>query len=126
MKNLNIIAVSLFTATMAFSTGALAQQAQQGQQPPPQPEAATNVSDAELESFVDARQSIVEIQSEYSEKLQGAEDPEKANELQQEANEEMIGAVQEAGLDVDSFNSIAMAIQNDPKLQERMQDFMEQ
>lgn len=117
MRNFKMFTTALFAATFAFATAGMAQQ--QGAQQPPQD---VDVSKSELESFSEARTAITEIQQDYSQRLQGADDPEKANSLQQEANEEMISAVEETGLDVESFNTIAMAIQNDPKLQQQLQE----
>lgn len=117
MKNFKLFTTAIFAAAFAFSTAGMAQQ-QGAQQQPPQD---IDVSTSELESFAEARSAITEIQQDYSQRLQNADDPEKANSLQQEANEEMIGAVEETGLDVESFNTIAMAIQNDPELQQQLQ-----
>jgi len=114
MKNFKMMTAALLAALLAFSTAGIAQQ----QQAAP---TDVEVSDADLRSFAEARTAISEIQQDYSTRLQNADDPEKANELQQQANEEMIGAVEETGLDVDSFNTIAMAIQNDPELQQKLQ-----
>lgn len=130
MKTLNVILVTATAATLSLTSGVFAQQQGQAQnQPPPaqqqQPAADVDVSENDLEQFVSAQESIIEIQQKFSARLQEVEDPEKANELQTEANEEMIGAVEEAGLDVESFNSIAMAVQNDPELQQRLQEMME-
>jgi len=118
MRNLKLFTTALFAAALAFSTTGMAQQ-QPPQQQPPQD---VDFSDVELQSFAEARSAITEIQQDYSQRLQNADDPEKANSLQQEANEEMIDAVEETGLDVESFNTIAMAIQNDPELQQKLQE----
>lgn len=83
------------------------------------------VSDQQLEQFVAAQTSIVEIQQDFSARLEQVDDPEDAHALQVEANEEMTSAVEEAGLNVESYNAIAMAIQNDPELQERLSQMME-
>jgi len=120
MRNFKLLATAILAAAFAFSSTAIAQQQRQGaQQQAPQ---NVDVSTSELQSFAEARTAITEIQQDYSQRLQNADDPEKANSLQQEANEEMIGAVQETGLDVESFNTIAMAIQNDPELQQQLQE----
>lgn len=117
MRNIKFITTALFAAALAFSTAGMAQQQGAQQQPP----ADVDVSDAELQSFAEARTAITEIQQDYSQRMQNADDPEKANELQQQANEEMIGAVEDTGLDVESFNTIAMAVQNDPELQQKLE-----
>ena len=118
MRNFKLFTTALFAAILGFATAGMAQQQGMQQQPPQD----VDVSTAELESFSEARSAITQIQQDYSQRLQGADDPEKANSLQQEANEEMIGAVEDTGLDVESFNTIAMAIQNDPELQQELQE----
>ncbi|MCA1779588.1 MAG: DUF4168 domain-containing protein [Xanthomonadaceae bacterium] len=115
LKLVHLTLASIFAASMALSGASVAQQA------PEQPQAATHVSEADLERFAVARESIVSIQEDYSARLQGAGDPEEAGKLQQQANEEMIGAVDQAGLDVESFNAIAMALQGNPELQQKLE-----
>ncbi|MFW5815943.1 MAG: DUF4168 domain-containing protein [Wenzhouxiangella sp.] len=110
---------------IALSFGLTAAVAQEGQMQQPPPPEDIDVSDQQLEQFADAQTSIIEIQQDFSERLQGVEDPERAQELQVEANEEMTSAVDEAGLDVESFNAIAMAIQNDPELQQRLTEMLQ-
>ena len=39
-----------------------------------------------------------------------------------EANEKMVDAVEESGLDVDTFNAIGQAVQQDPELMQRVQE----
>jgi GTP1/Obg family GTP-binding protein len=115
MRNTRFIATALFAAALAFSTAGMAQQGAQQQQP-----VDVDVGDAELQSFAEASTAITEIQQDYSVRMQNADDPETANELQQQANEKMVGAVEEAGLDVETFNMIATAVQNDPELQQKL------
>ncbi len=117
-----MISAMTLALTFAFAAPVVAQQAAPQQQPPQQ---KIEVTDSDLNSFATAQTSITEIQQDYSQRLQGVNDPEKANELQQEANEKMVSAVEESGLDVESFNAIAMAIQNDPELQQRLQEIQE-
>jgi len=112
-------ALMILVIALSFGiAGAVAQEHQMEQAPPPQVE--MDVSDAQLEQFAEAQVAIIEIQQDFSGRLQEVEDPERAHELQVQANEEMTGAVAEAGLDVESFNEIAMAIQNSPELQQRL------
>ncbi len=116
MKIRNIFALIVFSSALVFGGQAMAQDYQMEQQEPPQ----TDVSEQELQQFAEAQTQISEIQQDFAGRLQDVEDPEKAHELQVQANEEMTEAVESAGLDVDSFNDIAMAIQNDPELQQRL------
>jgi hypothetical protein len=116
MKTRLTLMTLLFSFALAFSGMALAQDYSMEQQQPPQVE----VSDSELKKFAEAQAEITSIQQDFSGRLQGVDDPEAAHELQVQANAEMTEAVAEAGLDVESFNNIAMAIQNDPELQQRL------
>lgn len=111
-----------FAIALAFGVSAVAQQ----EAPPAQEPEQTDVSQAELQQFAEAQVEIAEIQQDFSGRLQGVEDPEKAHELQLEANEKMTEAVETAGLDVEAFNRIAMAIQNDPELQQQLTEMIEQ
>lgn len=121
--------LKLFTVTIALLFGMAATAQQQGQQQPPQQQAqpeTIDVSDQQLEQFAEAQVEIASIQQDFSARLQEVDDPEKAHDLQLEANEEMTAAVEEAGLDVESFNQIAMSIQNDPELQQKLTEMLEQ
>lgn len=116
MKIRHTLMLITFAIALAFGGNAIAQDYQMQQEQQPQ----TDVSEQQLQQFAEAQIQISEIQQEFAGRLQNVEDPEKAHELQIQANEEMTDAVEGAGLDVDSFNEIAMAIQNDPELQQRL------
>lgn len=111
-------------ATLLIASAAVAQQAAQ-QAPQSAPE-TIEVSDQQLQQFADAQMEIASIQKDFRSRLQNVEDPEKAQKLQREANEEMTTAVEEVGLDVESFNQIAMAIQSDPELQQDLTEMLQQ
>lgn len=117
----NSIKLLALSTALVFGAAAMAQD-YQAQQPPVE---AVEVNDQQLQQFANAQIEISEIQQDFSSRLQEIEDPEKAHELQMEANEEMTAAVEDAGLDVQSFNQIAMAIQNDPELQQRLTDMLQ-
>lgn len=126
MRIRNLITVTAVTAALALSAPLAAQDYEQEQDLPGQQQQTMEVSEQQLQQFVDAQTSIVEIQQDFSARLQGVEDPDQAHELQVQANEEMTGAVEDAGLDVQTYNEIAMAIQNDPELQDRLTQMMQQ
>lgn len=127
MKRLNLIALA---AALLFGfSAAVAQQEQSssdmsGQQSAQQ-QSTRDVSDKELQQFADAQAELASIQQEYSQKLQNVEDPERATSLQRQANEEMKTAVKDVGLNVQSFNEIAMAIQNSPELQQKLSGMLQ-
>lgn len=115
MKTRNLIMTLLFAVASAFSGLAMAQDYEMQQQQP-----QVEVTESDLEQFAEAQVAISTIQQDFAGRLQGVDDPEAAHELQVQANQEMTEAVEEVGLDVESFNNIAMAIQSDPELQQRL------
>ncbi|MFW6346372.1 MAG: DUF4168 domain-containing protein [Halomonas sp.] len=83
---------------------------------------AEDFSDEELQQFADASEDIAEISQDYTERLQSAEGEEEQQEVRTEANEKMVEEVEDSGLDVDTFNAIGQAVQQDPELMERVQE----
>lgn len=92
------------------------------QQAPQQVE--TDFSDSELQSFVDVQTDLQVIRVEYSSRLEETDDPEVAAQLQEEASQEMVGVLESSELDVDTYNQIAMALQQDQELLERVQSML--
>jgi len=82
----------------------------------------TAVTDQTVDTFVDAFVAVQGIREEYTERLHGASDEAEAQALQQEAQEEMMRAVEQSGMSVQEYNEVAMALQNDPALMERVQE----
>ncbi|MFU8815923.1 MAG: DUF4168 domain-containing protein [Pseudomonadales bacterium] len=107
----------------ATSVPAYAEEEQQQPFPEEQVE-SLEVTDEQLEKFVDAVNSVEEVQQDYAAQIQAAEDVDKAQDLRQEAQEEMVTAVEESGLSVDEFNLIAQQIQTDPALVARLQTIL--
>lgn len=100
----------------------LAQGEQQGYQAPPQAEQQMpEVSDAQLQLYVQAASEITEIRQSFQEKMSSADSAEQAQSLQQEASEAMVGAVESVGLSVEEYNQIAYALQSDADLRERVE-----
>ncbi|MFD2190814.1 DUF4168 domain-containing protein [Pistricoccus aurantiacus] len=118
---------ALFSAVL-LSAGVMAAPAMaqdtdaQTQQPQAQSAApATDFSDEQLQQFADASQEIAAISQEYSDKLQSADDESAKQEVRMEANDKMVAVVEDSGLDVETFNAIGQAIQQDPQLMQRVQ-----
>jgi hypothetical protein len=120
-----IIAAALMTTGMA-STAAMAQDnansAPQSQSQAP----AKNFSDDELQEFADASQEIASISQDYTQKLQNASDEGDQQKIRQQANDEMVEAVKDSGMDVEKFNSIGQAVQQDPQLMQRVKGMVQQ
>lgn len=86
--------------------------------------AASTLKDSNLEKFAAVQKDLESIREEYSAKLGSVSDPSKATELQQEASQSMIEAVENTGLDVETYSQIAQALGNDPELRERVMAMM--
>lgn len=82
-------------------------------------------SEGQLESFMMARAEVREIQADYSSRLQEVDDDQKVAELQAQAQEEMVQAVQGEDLTVEEFNEIARKANSDPEFNERLQELAE-
>ena len=81
-------------------------------------------SEEDLQAFADVQPEIESIRAEYAERLQEASDPEEAAELQNEAGQKMVDTVTDAGLEVETYNNIAIAVQSDAELRERIESKM--
>lgn len=62
----------------------------------------------------------MEIREEFTGKLQQTEDANKARDLQQQANEKMLGVIEENDISIDEYNAINQAVQTDPELRNRV------
>jgi hypothetical protein len=105
--------------------------AQQQQQPPAQqqqmpPAQQAEFSQSQLESFASAVLEVQEIRSKWQTQLQGTENAEKAQELQAQAGAEMVSAVEEKGLTVETYNAIATAARDNPALADRIGKLLQQ
>jgi hypothetical protein len=111
-----LLAAGLMTAT------AHAQEETANTEQPQASAPAQDFSDDQLEQFADASQEIAAVSREYTQRLQEAENEEAQQEVRMEANEKMVEIVEDSGLDVDTFNAIGQAIQQDPELMQRVQE----
>lgn len=84
----------------------------------------TNYSDAELKQFISAQEGITEVREEYIEKIEGADSQEKAQELQMKANDEMVSVIEDANMDIPTYNAIATAYSSEPKVRNRIDALM--
>ncbi|MGI3211745.1 DUF4168 domain-containing protein [Roseovarius tibetensis] len=102
-------------AALAFAAPAVAQDGQPAQI------AAEDVTDAQVEAFVDAILAVEEVRDEYGPVIEDAEDEAAQQKLVQEANEAAFAAVDAVeNMDVDSYVSIANAAGNNEELNQRV------
>lgn len=87
-----------------------------------QQQAPATVSDKKVNNFVAAYTQVNKINRNYSEKLQGVTDAEKATQLQQEAQGKMQKAVRDSGLTIEEYQRIAGLASSDDQLRERIQN----
>ena len=86
---------------------------------------ASEFSEKDLEAFADAQQQMGEIQQKYSDKLMANRDkPEEAIKVQRNAQQEMVQAVKESGLELKTYNQIAQLAQYDAEFRARIQEMM--
>lgn len=94
---------------------------QQGQSDETQPE----VSDGDLEKVAEAYVEVMKINKEFQESVQQTQDAAERQELQQEANKEMVQAVEDAGIDVQTYNIIMQQVRTNDLVLERFKEFEE-
>lgn len=97
------------------------QQYDAGQYGAPTDQQQMDVSDDQLQTYAEAEQKVQEIRDDFQEQMPTAESPEEAQTLQQEAQQEMVSAVEDAGLTVEEYNQIASQMQANPELRQRME-----
>lgn len=89
------------------------------QQQPPPVEPVENLDDEELETFARAFIGITEIRQEVQSELASVQDPERAQEIQLRAQQEMQVVLEENDLEAERYRRIGVTINEDPELQER-------
>lgn len=121
------IQLSALTLSMALALGftatpALSQEGTSGQEgmTPEQRQQAAEFSDEDLKQFVSLQDEIGAIREDYVSQIESADSEEKARELQMEAQTKMVDAIEEAGMNVEEYNAIAVAYNSDPSVQERV------
>ncbi|NYT35602.1 DUF4168 domain-containing protein [Allopusillimonas soli] len=121
-------ALSSAALIIGLSAGgsAAAQQAQPQTSLPKSTVPAPDYSDQQLKRFVSASQKVAMISQEYTPKLEAAASDTQKKQVFQEADDKMVKAVHDEGMTVDQFNGINQALQQDPKLLERVQEMVQQ
>lgn len=84
-----------------------------------QPQA--QISEEKVDKFVDAYVEVQKINQEYTAQLQSTGEPEKATELQQEAQTKMQQAVTDTGLSIPEYQQIAALAGQDQELRSRIE-----
>jgi hypothetical protein len=127
---MNKRALTLSALLLAASGTALAQSTPERQAPDSQPPAqqapmpqSADIPDADVEKFAEAQGKVQDIKGKYQPQVQAnVKEPEKAMAIQQQAQQEMVQAVKDTGLDVRKYNQIAQLAQYDPELRQRIDE----
>lgn len=80
-----------------------------------------DVSDEDIENFSAAMVDVQELGQEWTQRMQETDDQEELSKMQEEAQEEMIGAIEDHGMTVEEYNEIATAAQQDPELAQEIE-----
>lgn len=91
---------------------------------PQQQDTMPDVSEEQIEAFVQAYVQLSQVREEYTARVQAAENQEEARQLQQEANDAMTAAIEEAGLSVEEYQQVALAINANAELRERVTEML--
>lgn len=105
-------------ASAALSATAIAQTAPAGSEAPATSQ-TVNVGDQEIRSFALALVELDKIQRQYTPQIQSAGADERPA-IEQEVNEKMMTAVEEQGLDPQTFNAISATAKDNPELEEKI------
>lgn len=117
------ITAALIAVSMGMGATAFAQQP--GNTPQAAPAApAADFRDDDLEKFAELQKPLQEIRTDYSKRLQSTQQPDEAAKLQQEATDKMMEVIEDSGLEVATYNQIAVALQSNPELQAKVKSMM--
>jgi len=118
--------LSVLALAAAFTPAAVAQQAS----PPPSTQAPTSAaaqpSDEELQTFASAALEVREIGAEWQPRITEADSEEQAAEIQTQARDEMVEAVEQKGLSVERYNEITQQVRSSPELAEKVTTYMQE
>lgn len=86
---------------------------------------AQTYSDEKLQSFAMAALDVQQIRQEYTARIQEAESEAERQQLAEEANQEMVSAVESApGITIEEYNEIIQASNGNPELSDRISQYM--
>lgn len=120
------VVLAVFMAPVALAQGGGGQQ----QPPPPQQQQQApdvDVSDEELETVAEVYLKLEEVQEKYREDFNETQDPEAAQELQQQLQDEANQVIEDhEGITPDRYDEIIRAAQADPELRDQLLAEIEQ
>lgn len=112
------------TVILALAAGFAPVQAQQTQEQTQSP-AVPEVDDATLRAFAQASLDVEEVISKWKPLIEQAGDDE-VEQLRNQANQEMVHAVQSNGLEIDAYNEIYQLAQVNPEVATTIQRYRQE
>jgi hypothetical protein len=82
------------------------------------PPAEQEISHSDLDNAAKAYTSMQVIHEEFQQSVQQTQDQEERQQLQNQANQKLVHAIERSGLDVETYNHIMARVQSDPQLRE--------
>lgn len=125
-----MIASALAALLATAAAPAFAQQGQAEQQAAAQAQMEqmqnATITDAQIEKFVEALGHIERINERFVEQIETVETQEQAQQLQIEAQREMVAAVEDSGLTVEEYNTVAYRMQSDPEIRDAVEELRDE
>ena len=119
------LAVGPLAAGSAVAQDELQPPATEAQPPATMEAPAATFDEPTLQSFVVAFLQVDEINRTYLPQMQEADTPEEQQQIQEQATQEMVTAVENAeGISVEEYNTIIETAQTDPELAQRINDMI--
>lgn len=131
MKNLKTkILSTLSISALAFSMNAMAQQSQQQNQHQMQNngQAAEELTEQQVNTFVDVLMDLQDVSKKYSDEIVQAQANENVNEiakLQQQTQQEMQQVIEKSDMSLQEYNALSQQVNQDPELREMVLEKIE-
>lgn len=115
---------------MALALGGAEANAQGQQQgysaPPPQSiQQQQEIGTEKLQQFIKAESAARDIQEKFQKQVANISSKEKMANLQRQANEQMVQAIEETGMSIGQYSQVLTAIQSSPQLQEKYKSMVQ-
>jgi len=124
LKRLEVTGLGLAVAMALTALGTATRGEVAAQQPQQVP--AEDITDEELENFAVAYLDVDRITQEMTQQLRLVDDPERQQEIQEEARAEMTEAVEQQDLTVQRYSEIAAALNQNEELREKFVEILEE
>jgi hypothetical protein len=111
---------SLFAATLFLPLGIAQAQPQPQQALPKQTQTTEQVSEQKLNQFAKALNMVAKLDAKYRPQIEKEANADQQQKIAQQAQQEMIKAVNQAGLSVEEYNALTAKLQQDKAMQEKL------